>query len=203
MTRKALIAVCLSLAITGVSHAQIDYFSDFEVDGGGFVGDFDWERGVGTGFAGSFGSSEPVGGFSGDFIWGTVIGGDHSPSTTSTLTQNFDFTGAFGTTITFVEWSDSGSNAFDTAELLINGNQEYISDGFSGDAWRPVNIDLSAYDNLASVDVSFVFTTTGVVERTGWYIDDVGITSIPEPAAAGLLGSLALIGLGIRRRRKA
>lgn len=196
---KKFVAIVAALSIASFASAQIPYFSDFEADGGGFVPAGDWERGTPVGADGSdlggFGGPEPVGGFSGDFVWGTVIGGLHNPSTVSTLSQTFDFSSASGASMSFYEWIDSGGNAFDTAEVMVNGSQLYLSDG-GPSQWRPVGLDLSAYDGLAAVTVDFVFTTTTVVERVGWYIDDVSI--VPEPA------SLALVALGalvlIRRR---
>jgi hypothetical protein len=198
--KRITLAVLLCLSTSALTQAQV-YFSDFETDDGGFVGDNDWERGVPNGFMGDFSSTEPIGGHSGDFVWGTVIGGDHSPSTISTLAQTFDLTGRFNVQLSFWEWIDSGSNAFDTAEVIVNGNQEYLSDGFSNAAWRNVTLDLAAYDNQSAVDIAFVFTTTGVVERTGWYVDDVGLTAVPEPTGAGLL-VVGLMALFQRRGRR-
>lgn len=200
MLKKAILSILGVLLCAGLAFGQVPYFSDFETDGGGWAPTGDWERGVGTGFAGGFSSTEPVGGFSGDFIWGTVIGGDHSPGLVSDLSQNFDFSASTSTVLSFYEWSDSGSNAFDMASVLVNGNQEYLSDGNSNDAWRQVVLDLGAYDGMASVDISFNFATTTVVERTGWYIDDVSITAIPEPASASLMGLCLLGVMGLCRR---
>lgn len=90
------------MTAASVSVAQVPYFSDFETDGGGWIGTGDWERGVGSGFVGGFGRTEPTGGFSGDFVWGTVIGGDHSAGLVSTLTQNFDFSGAAEAELSFM-----------------------------------------------------------------------------------------------------
>ena len=200
--RNAMTVLALAGAASVAAAQSTVYSSDFEADGGGWTPSGitgDWERGIGTGFVGGFGSTEPVGGFSGDFVWGTVIGGDHSPNADENLSQTFDFSGLTDISFSFYEWSDSGGSTFDMASVIVNGDNLYLSDGDSLDAWRQVTLDLNAYAGLSSVDITFNFLTTGVVERTGWYIDDVEIRAIPAPA------SLALLGLGgiaaVRRRR--
>ncbi|MCA8950633.1 MAG: hypothetical protein KDE27_14110 [Planctomycetes bacterium] len=166
------------------------FFTDFENGADGFSATGDWQLGSPIGVVGSqlpngFGGPEPVGGFSGQNCFGTVIGGLHSPSTVSTLSRTFDFSSSHGTTLHYREWLESGGNSFDRAQVIVNGNVEYLGDGDSNSAFRLVSLDLSAYDGLASVVVEFVFSTTGVVERVGWYVDDVGINVANGPFGAG------------------
>lgn len=204
--RNVMTVVALAGA-TSMAAAQVTvYFSDFEADGGGWTPsgvNGDWERGIPSGVTGSSlggsGGAEPTGGFSGDFVWGTVIGGLHGVSSDEQLSQSFDFTGLTDVTLNFQEWILTGSPAFDRASVLVNGDELYESDGNSFEAWREVELDLSAYDGLSSVDITFNFTSTTVVERMGWYIDDVSITAIPAPGAMALLG---LGGLVATRRRR-
>ena len=197
--RKFIVATAAALACTVAANADIIYFSDFENDPGGWVGTGDWEHGIPVGFNGApYGGPEPVGGHSGDWCWGTVIGGAHSPSLDSYLSQTFDFSGFTGVEMSFWEYSESGGNTFDTAKVFVNGAELYLSDGNSGLAWREVVLDLSAYDGMASVTIEFEFHASSVVERVGWYVDDVGITGIPAPASMALLALAGLIG---RRRR--
>lgn len=200
--RNAMTVVALAGAASVAAAQSTVYFSDFEADGGGWTASGitgDWERGIPSGATGPSGGPEPVGGFSGDFVWGTVIGGGHSPGADEDLSQNFDFSGLTDVTLSFYEYSESGSSTFDMASVIVNGNQEYLSDGSSGLAWREVNLDLSAYDGLSSVDIVFNFSSTTVVERVGWYVDDVSIRAIPAPASLALLG---LGGLAAARRRR-
>lgn len=193
MFRFALAALIVP---AGLASAQ-GYFSDFEADDGGLVGTGDWQWGMPSGFSGApFGGAEPIGGHSGGNAWGTIIGGAHSPSTISDLTLSIDLTGA--QTLSFWEFSESGGNAFDMAEVLVGGDQVYLSDGNSGLDWRLVTIDLTAVGPMAGDDIVFRFTTSAVVERVGWYIDDVRV-AVPAPASAALLG---LGGIATVRRRR-
>jgi len=194
LTLAAAVVAAVSTAASG------QYFSDLEADNGGWAGSGDWEWGTPVGFVGGFGSTEPTGGFSGDNVWGTILGGDHSPSLVSTLSQSIAVAGLTDLSMNFYEWSDSGGNTFDMARVIVNGDELYLSDGDSGDAWRNVDIDLSAYDGSASLDISFEFSTSAVVERTGWYIDDIAVRGVPSPSAMALLG---LGGLVVSRRRRA
>lgn len=204
--RNALTVLALAGAASMAAAQSTIYFSDFEADGGGWTPSGitgDWERGTPTGVTGTSlggsGGAEPTGGFSGDFVWGTNIGGLHGRSADENLSQTFDFTGLTDVSFSFYEYIETGSATFDMASVLVNGNQEYLSNGDSDEMWREVVLDLSAYDGQASVEITFNLTTTAVVERMGWYIDDVSITAVPAPA------SLALLGLGgiaaVRRRR--
>ena len=196
-----LIAAMAVASAAGLASGQV-YFNDFESDGGGFTATGDWERGTPVGadgtVLGGFGGPEPVGGFSGDFVWGTVIGGLHSPSLVSSLSITIDATGFTDLALNFQEWLDSGGNSFDQAEVVINGTAIDLRDGGPTGDWRAVSLDLSNFDN-SIFDLEFRFSATAVVERVGWYIDDVAITGVPAPSAVALLG---LGGLVAGRRRR-
>lgn len=193
---KTMLSTLIVIGLVAGASAEI-YMSDFEADDGGLVGTGDWEWGSPNGFADApFGDPEPIGGNSGNNAWGTVIGGAHNPSTVSTLTLNVDLSGTDAAELSYYEWLDSGSNTFDTARTLVNGDELLLADGGPTANWRLVTLDLANYVGQSSVDIVWEFSTTSVVERVGWYIDDVVVT--PEP------GTLALLGLGalalIRRR---
>lgn len=197
--------VCVAAAAAGFAPTVMaqPYFSDFELDNGGLLATGDWEWGSPVGAngdaLGGFGGDEPTGGFSGENVWGTVLGGLHSPSTTSTLTlAGIDF--SLAETLSFWEWIDSGGNSFDQARVYVNiggvRTEVYFSDG-GPSTWREITADLTGFDGTGSIEWEFITTT--VVERVGWYLDDVSVTLIPAP------GALALVAfggcLGLRRRR--
>lgn len=204
--RNVMILAAVAGAASMAAAQTTVYSSDFEADDGGWTPsgvNGDWERGSPTGVVGSdiggSGGAEPTGGFSGDFVWGTVIGGLHGVGSDEQLSQNFDFSGLTDVSLNFQEWILTGGSTFDMASVVVNGDELYLSDGDSGEAWRAVNLDLSAYDGLSSVDITFNFTSTTVVERMGWYVDDVSIRAIPAPGAMALLGLGGLV--AVRRRR--
>ena len=169
------------------------------------MGTNDWAWGAPQGVRGSDiggqGGLEPSTGASGDNLWGTVLGGIFSPSTVSSLTQTFDLTGQTNTMLTFNEWIETGDPLFDMAQILVNGTPVYMSDGDSGEAWRTTTVDLSVFDGEPMVDIEFQLSSTGAVERVGWYIDDVSITAVPEPVSFGLL-LMGALGLMTYRRSK-
>ncbi len=194
--KKTMFVVAVAAA-TGVASAQ--YFSDFEANDGGLIASGDWQWGSPVGANGTalggFGGNEPVGGFSGNNAWGTVLGGLHSPSTVSTLTlAGQDLSAAVS--LSFYEWIDSGGNAFDQAKVFVGGTEVYFSNGGPTNGWRLVEIDLTGFSGTG--DISFEFSATTVVERVGWYIDDLQV-AIPTPGAVAVLG---MGGLFAARRRR-
>lgn len=197
MFKKISLIVVVAFLLSSTVNGQF-YFSDLEADNGGWAGTGDWEWGTPVGADGTalggFDGPEPVGGFSGDNVWGTILGGLHNPSTVSNLTQSFTLPAAG--TLSFQEYIASGGNTFDMADVLVNGTSVYLSDGDSGDAWRQVSVPLPA----GAVSVDFQFSTTGVVERMGWYLDDIQIDAVPEPGSLSLLAMAGLGLLGFRRR---
>ena len=188
---RALLAFAGVAGLAFAANAGTLYFSDLETNDGGWIetGFGDWEWGTPT--------VGPATAFSGENVWGTVLGDLHSNSgADNTLSQTFDFTGWSNMTLSFYEWLNSGSNAFDKATVRVNGDELYLADGGPTADWRNVTLDLSAYDGLSSVEVVFNFFETTVVNREGWYIDDIALNGVPAP------GALALLGLGFVARRR-
>jgi len=103
--------------------------------------------------------------------------------------------------------------SFDFNQVVVNGDivastnegdADYLlanETGSDGSEWVLESIDISDYDGLANVTIEFRMWATTVVNRPGWYLDDVAITGLPAPGALALLGLAGLA--GCRRRRRA
>ncbi len=171
------------------------YFNDFESNNGGWVptatwdpvGDWEWSNTYNVGcYVG--GEQPPPTAYSGTGLWGTVLCDDYTNSGGETLlSQNFDFTGLSNAHLQFWEWSDL-FGSYDYGEVLVNGVQEYYIDSYPGTAWQYVDLDLSAYDGMSSVDIVFSMHASTVVEYAGWYIDDVTITGTGTATIGGAVG---------------
>jgi len=204
MKKQVLVSVAL-LVIPAMTLGDVIYSSDFESDNGGWVATAtwdpvgDWEWGVYDRDAYSGSYNPPPAAYSGTHLWGTVLEGDYTNAGgDSFLSRTFDFTGYSGVEMTWANWAEVFYE-FDLAELYVNGDLLYERTTSSPPAdWEIETVDLSAYDGMANVEIVFQLHATTVVNRAGWYIDDVMITAVPAP------GTLALLGLGgvfIRRRR--
>jgi len=151
------------------------YASDFEADDGGWVpsatwGDLvgDWEWGVPT--------SGPGAAHSGQNVWATKLDAGYTNADgTSALTRTFDLTALSSVTLSWWQWVEV-NYTWDTARLTVNGDVLYErSSSAATPDWEQQSVDLSAYAGLAAVEVRFELYATDVVERDGWYLDDVAI----------------------------
>lgn len=201
------------------------YFSDFEADDGGWsstgFGDWEWGEVVPDVDAGcdTAGAAEPDGAFSGDNAWATVLDGCYTNSgDTSTLTQTFDFSG-LSAPIELSSWQWLHVfGPFDFAELVVNGDQLFLEEGATASSDYSLQaIDLSAYAGEPAVTIELSVFATTVVNRAGWYVDDVAITScqggggplpdtqaVPALSVGGLIAAimaLLLVGLVVLRIR--
>jgi len=166
-----------SVTLTGwVGETDEVYFSDFESDGGGWVASAtwqpgDWEWGVPT--------SGPNKAYSGQNVWATNLEGNYTnvnPSGSSYLKQTFDFTGRTGVTLSWRQWVYL--RYFDDAKVYVNGDLVYSrGNNLQTPDYEEVTVDLAAYDNLGSVEITFELYANNSLNRPGWYIDDVTITS--------------------------
>ena len=197
-------AVVIALPLT--ANANNIYFSDFDTDDGGWaatatwdpVGDWAWTNSYdGTLYTGSY--AAPPAAYSGEGLWGTVLYGDYTNAGgESFLSQTFDFTGYTDVQLDFASWNNT-FYTWDTNIIYVNGDVVWDYGAYNANpTWELHTVDLSAYDGMASVEIVFELHASTVVERAGWYIDDVAISGVPTPGALALLGLAGLIG---RRRR--
>lgn len=162
------------------------YFSDFEVDNGGWVpssnwanplGDWEWtdSYNVANYVVGGYPASEvpPPTAYSGDGLWGTIINAPYTNSGGfSYLTQTLDFSGYTDSSLKFWSWNNL-YGSFDYGQIRVNGTLVWGPSLSVNNSWQEVVIDLSAYDGLAEVTIQFEAWATTVVNYAGWYIDDV------------------------------
>jgi hypothetical protein len=176
------------------------FFSDFEADNGGGVGTLDWEWGV-YAWAGTCGTQyPPATAFSGSSMWATVLnecynnlGNNSGYSSTgacsntntaddSILSFTIDLTGLSEAWLYWWEWYDVYSY-WDWAEVYVNGTvvfQHCESSYTVPTQWVQQEVDISAFvGGVATIE--FHMMASSVVERSGWFIDDLLIldTQIP------------------------
>lgn len=159
------------------------HLADFEVDDGGWVesGFGDWERGgVTTGvweLCDAAPRPEPAGVFNGAAVMGTNLDGCYQNSgQDSSLSQTFDFsTLAAPIALEWAHWYEVFMT-FDRADVFVEGVSEYfVPDSTPTADWLPQVVDLSAYAGMPAIDIEFRLHATTVVNRMGWYLDDVRI----------------------------
>jgi len=182
--RNVLVSLA-AMAFAGAATADELYFSDFESDDGGWeasadwdpVGDWEWGAYDFNQYTGSY--NPPPAAFSGDNVWATVLHGDYTNADGNNwLTQNFDTSGFVNVEFEWANWAEVFFE-FDTAELYVNGSLVYERDTSNPPTdWEIETVSLP--DDMADVEVQFQLFATTVVERSGWYIDDVRITADPD-----------------------
>jgi hypothetical protein len=180
---------CLSLQLV---HAQCDssaivpiYSTDFEADDGGFVesGGGDWEYGViPDTIAGlNCGSSHesPGGAHSGTKGWGTLLNDCYQnlgAFSGTGITVDLSDPALAAAQLKFAQWFDVFVN-FDYMRITANGTEIYRNDTLEDSGtWRVDSVDLGSFLGQASVTLVFDLYATTVVNRAGWYIDDVSVT---------------------------
>jgi len=175
----------------------IVYFSDFESDNGGMTPTLDWEWGT-YAWAGTCTTSyPPAAAYSGGSMWGTVLNacynnlGNNSGYNTcvngntaddSILSLAVDLTNYTDAQLSWWEWLDVYMN-FDWAEVYANGTAvfQHCGTGYTvPTTWVQQVVDLTPYVG-GSVTIEFHMMSSTVVERAGWYIDDLEVSGTPVP----------------------
>ncbi len=165
------------------------FSSDFEEDNGGLTADNGWEWGV----------DNSIGAHSGTKVWGTVLNGDYGDNANYNLdtpeimipnqsTLQFYHKYAFENNWdgSQLQISIDGGNSFD----ILIPNEGYPSDGVSAvqgpcyngtiNDWQLVTADLSQYGSN-NIIIRWHMASDVSVTKTGWYIDDLTINTVPVP----------------------
>lgn len=188
------------------------YTSGFEGTDGGWIesGFGDWERGPiaftdsGCSTAGTTG---PAGSHSGAEAWGTVLNTCYTNSDAdSILSQTFDLTGYDSASFTWYQWRHV-FETFDYAIFSANGTQLYRTPDSQPEDWTQQTVDLTPWVG-STVTLQFLLHATTVVNRPGWYLDDMTLTAeptntaVPEPSAWLLTSAGLALGLAAAARRR-
>ena len=189
------------------------YCSTFEQNGGNLDETRDWQWGpyawTGVNCTGS--SSPPAEAHSGSRMWGTVLNGcynnlgnnsgyasctNDTPADDSILAFLVDLRGMPTATLTWWEWFDV-YQPYDWAEVYVDGGMvyQYCSPGFQApDSWRFQSVDLTPFVGR-SVVITFHMMASTVIDRGGWWIDDVLI--IGKSSLSSFLPSMLILLNGI------
>ncbi len=192
---KHLLLATIALSCTGFSNLQAQcpgsfaatlYATDFEANDGGFVesGGGDWEYGVipvlitGTNCGST--PTSPGGAHSGTKGWGTILDGCYNnlgAFSGTGISIDLSDPALISAKLNFAQWFGVFVN-FDYLRITANGTQIYRNDTLENSGtWLEQTVDLSPYIGQASVNIVFDLWATTVVNRSGWYIDDVSITA--------------------------
>jgi uncharacterized repeat protein (TIGR01451 family) len=159
------------------------YSSDFEADDGGWTGGgaapWEWGAPVLGVFEGcdTVPEDEPPGANSGVNVWGTNLNGCYPNSgSESLLSQTFDFSGlAAPIELSWFNWFEIFT-PFDMGEVLANGAPVFtVVPSTPTVGYIQQTADLSAFAGNAAVTLDFRLFATTVVNREGWYVDDLVI----------------------------
>ena len=162
--------------------AQIFYFSDLEADDGGWTADATgfWEHG--TFVPGVYQgcdttpATEPTAAYSGSNVWATNLDGCYPNSgSTMTISQTFDFSLLLAPIeLNWYDWTHV-FGSFDYNTVYVNGTTVYSNTTSTVFDWQQRVVDLSAWAGNPSVEIVFEVYATTVVNRAGWYLDDITI----------------------------
>ncbi len=163
---------------------------DFETDNGGWVptsswtnplGDFEWTNTyTTTGYTDidTYVDVPPTAAHSGTGLWGTkVASGYTNAGGWSYLRKTFDLSGFANPVLKLWHYMD-GYNTWDYGLIKANGTTLWGSSAAAEFMpWQELTVDLSAYQGMSNVELSFEWYATSTVSYAGWYIDDVYVGS--------------------------
>lgn len=173
-------------AATGPDTLLIE--TDFDTDDGGLVGTNDWEWGTYAYGAGCASNVPPSAPHSGDKMWGTVLNNCYNnlgnnqgyasctsdvPADDSILSFDVDLTGIATASLCWWEWVDLYL-PWDPGMVWINGVQVHEHCDTAEQSWNETCVDLTPFAG-GPVTVEYLMMASTVVERAGWYIDDLRV----------------------------
>lgn len=168
------------------SFAVTLYSTDFEQNDGGFVesGGGDWEYGlipvVLTGLNCGTSFTSPGGAHSGTKGWGTILDDCYNnlgAFSGTGISLNLSDPSLLSAKLNFAQWFGVFVN-FDYLRITANGTEIYRNDTTQNSGgWLERTVDLTPYIGQSSVNIVFDLWASTVVNRPGWYIDDVSITA--------------------------
>jgi len=155
---------------------------DFETTDGGWVATADWDPVGDWAWTNTYDVANytgvnvpPPAAHSGTGLWATVPEGDYTNAGGySFMSKTVDFSDVTDAYMNFWYWSDIFGN-FDWCDIVVNSDILLTIDTYNPTNWIYADLDLSAYDGLANVQIVFSFYATTVVEHAGMYIDDLDI----------------------------
>ncbi|MCB0792836.1 MAG: T9SS type A sorting domain-containing protein [Flavobacteriales bacterium] len=199
-----LVALVLVPLGTWAQCANIDtiYFSSFETDDGGLVvgGYGDWEWGIvptllTDGTCDSPPYLDPPGAHSGNNGWANNLDGCYDNSgleSTLTLTVDLSTPSFTEATLEWYQWFQVFVN-FDWIYVSVNGTQVYFNDTTqSVVGWQARSVDLTPYLGQSNVAIAFVLHATAVVNKSGWYLDDMLVSVCDPPVGITDAGTIPL-----------
>jgi hypothetical protein len=208
---SAFLVFFISLSVStfpfcGLSWAQggeVFFFSNFEGSNGGLYSTRDWEWGNyawnGTGDCTT--EIAPPSAHSGTGMWGTILNGCYNglgnnqgysdcnntgPGDDSVLSFTVDLRDTSSAYLSWWEWYDLFS-VWDWAEVYVNGEvvfQHCEPSYVIPTAWERQVVDISSYTG-ATVTIEFHMMASTVVNKSGWYLDDIAVTSLKGNVPTG------------------
>ncbi|MHA6252309.1 S8 family serine peptidase [Oceanobacillus sp. CAU 1775] len=178
----------------------VGYFQDFEGTPAGwtiFGTNSSWERGIPT--------SGPGSAVSGENVYATNLNGDYNSSENSTLLMPPIDLPEGESYLQYSEWFNLENN-WDFGHVYLSTDMEnwtqLVQITNLSNGWLDSEIDLSAYSG-ERVYIGFNITSDSIINRSGWYIDDVGLSDTSLEATSNRISpviggpSIGLHGTGL------
>ncbi len=164
-----------------------DFFYSFESSDEGFT------PGGTTSFAWGDFTSGPMAGHSGTKGIATNPGGSYNASELGWMASpmiDLSGNGTNSTAIQWWDWKDIESASYDWARLDVtkDGGTTWITvwgpvGGVTDTEYHQQTVVLDSSYNVSNFQFRFYFKSDSSVQYEGWYVDDIGLVSLPVPPA--------------------